>query len=151
MIKRTRLLFPLLLAILLLAGGCSLGSDGAEESQTDKAKVVEIKFGDYPEDDNNDEVINARTHFGRDETFAMSYKLLESPNTKKYTVRWIKLPENRIIEEMHFTSQDPSDKTKKWEFTNHDKFNGFYTKSDYKMQVLRGEDLLAEGTFTIID
>lgn len=157
MLKKGWLLF-LVFSILMVGSGCGLLSDD-DKKEADKANkseetsdgVAEINFGDYPNDDNNWTVLNKRKHFGIDETFSFSVKFEEKIKTTRLKVRIIKMPGGRVLQEIISDERDPSSTKLKWKFTNSSDFHGFYETGDYKMEILRGSDLLAEGEFTITD
>ncbi len=153
--KRTLALL-LLLSMAVLGTGCGLlTEESPEKAEADKPKepkVAKITFGDYPEDDSIKGLIKTRGHFGDDEDFALHFKLSngEKFDTKYIKVKILKQPGEKLIEE--FTEDvDPTWKSLKWKFTSHSDFHGFYDPGKYKIQILRGEDLLAEGTLTIVE
>lgn len=156
MLKRTLALL-LLLSMAVLASGCGLLTEESQEKvEADKPKepkVAKITFGDYPEDDSIKGLIKTRSHFGKDEDISLSFKLPKGQklDTKILKIKVLKQPGEKLIEEFITDELDPSWKGLKSEFTSNSDFHGFYDPGDYKIQVLRGEDLLAEGTLTIVD
>jgi hypothetical protein len=156
LLKRTLALL-LLLSMAVLGSGCGLLTEESQEKvEADKPKepkVAKITFGDYPEDDSIKGLIKTRSHFGKDEDISLSFKLPKGQklDTKILKIKVLKQPGEKLIEEFNTDELDPSWKGLKLEFTSNSDFHGFYDPGDYKIQVLRGEDLLAEGTLTIVD
>ncbi|MCS1352677.1 hypothetical protein [Mechercharimyces sp. CAU 1602] len=155
-------LLLLALSLLLLGSGCGLMGDSAKEGKDkgqneEKTKnetnngVAKIKFGDYPRDENNWEVLNQRKHFGKEEEFSMSVKFGKKIDTTRVKVKIVKQPDDRLIQEWVQDEESPDSTQWKWMFTDSGDFHGFYELGDYTMQLFRGEELLAEGSFTIVD
>ncbi|SMO94473.1 hypothetical protein [Melghirimyces algeriensis] len=156
MLKKS-LISVLLLMLVVLGTGCGLLAD---ESKTDRKetkekkepKVAKITFGDYPSDDDVKGLLRTRSHFGNEEDIALKFDLPKGQtfDTKYIKAKVLKEPGDKLIEE--FTNDvDPSWDGLKWEFTSNDDFNGFYDLGKYKIQIFRGEELLAEGKLEIVD
>lgn len=155
------LITVLLFTLAILGTGCSLLADDSkgdkeaneEKKEEKEPKVAKITFGDYPSDDDVKGLLKTRSHFGKDEDIALRFKLPKGQtfDTKYIKVKVLKEPGDKLIEEFT-TDVDPEWKSFKWKFTGYSSdFNGFYDLGKYKLQVFRGEELLAEGKLEIVD
>ncbi|PTM54761.1 hypothetical protein [Desmospora activa] len=139
-------------ALLILGAGCGLFSDeGKDAAEEEKGpQIPKIEFGNYPRDDGNFQAVNPRKHFGIDEGFAMVFSLPEGEqfDTARLKIQIKNKKEDRVLQEI-IKEVKPDSRQYKWEFTSSSDFYGFYETGDYEVKVLRGEDVLAEGEFTI--
>lgn len=139
--------------LLMLGAGCGLFSDEEKNADAEKEtepKVSKIEFGDMPRDDGNFKAVNPRTHFAIDENFALVFTLPEGKtfDTARLKFQFKKKDGDRVLQEI--TQEVSPDNSKyRWEFTSSYDFYGFYEAGDYEVKVLRGDDVLAEGEFTI--
>lgn len=146
----------IILSLMIVSSGCGLLSDDSKKEADSVKKtedkensVAKIKFGDRSEDDKG--LLNTRKHFGLEESFTFSVNFGQKINSTRLKIRIIKMPEGKVLQEMNEDGFDPSWKSTRWSFTNSSDFHGFYETGDYKMEILRGNDLLAEGEFVITD
>ncbi|PTX58131.1 hypothetical protein C8P63_1184 [Melghirimyces profundicolus] len=145
-------------AVLLITGsGCGLLTN-KESTEADAAKeakgpkVAKIEFGDYPQDEGNFKVLNKRKHFGKDENFALVFRLPKGKqfDTTRLKFQIINKKGDRVLQEI-IQEVEPDSSKYKWEFSSDFDFHGFYETGDYQIKVWRGKDLLAEGDFIITE
>lgn len=146
----------IILSLMIVSSGCGLlSADGKKEADSVKKTedkengVAKIEFGDRSEE--NKGILNKRKHFGLEESFAFSVNFGQKIKSTRLKIRIIKMPNGKVLQEMNEDGFDPSWDGTTWSFTNSSDFHGFYETGDYKMEILRGNDLLAEGEFVITD
>ncbi|SFS85682.1 hypothetical protein [Marininema halotolerans] len=154
MLKRLFLIMTVI-TLVVTGTGCGLldvASGKPTKKKVEEPKVAKLEFGDYDEDADH-HLVNARGHFSRDEEIYFSFfnsgkKKLDSTVLK---IRLLDGSKKRVIDEWNHGDINPSWPGLVTSWTDDDGFDGFTDSGKYTLQVLRGDTLLAEGSFEIVD